>query len=120
RLDALGILVAQLAVSIENAMIFARLEDLVAERTRALTDANQQLREQYVVRQHMEAQLRLAQKLQSVGQLAAGVAHEINTPMQYIGDNVAFLEDAIHSLLALVEAYRGAIARVADPGTTAA
>jgi len=90
RLDALGILVAQLAVSIENAMIFARLEELVTERTRALTEANHQLRVQSLARVRMESQLRLAQKLQSVGQLAAGIAHEINTPMQYIGDNVAF------------------------------
>ncbi|MGH9886022.1 MAG: GAF domain-containing protein, partial [bacterium] len=98
RLDALGILVAQLAVSIENAMIFARLEDLVAERTRALTEANQQLRVQSLARERMESQLRLAQKLQSVGQLAAGIAHEINTPMQYIGDNTAVLDDALRSL----------------------
>jgi signal transduction histidine kinase len=119
RLDALGILVAQLAVSIENAMIFARLEDLVAERTRALTEANQQLRVQSLARDRMESQLRLAQKLQSVGQLAAGIAHEINTPMQYIGDNAAFLDEALRSLLTLVDAYRAAIAATADPATAA-
>ena len=120
RLDALGILVAQLAVSIENAMIFARLEELVAERTRALTEANQQLREQSLVRERMESQLRLAQKLQSVGQLAAGIAHEINTPMQYVGDSLMFLDDAIQSLLALIASYREALQRVADPPTAAA
>jgi histidine kinase len=120
RLDALGILVAQLAVSIENAMIFARLEELVAERTRALTEANHALRVQSLARERMESQLRLAQKLQSVGQLAAGIAHEINTPMQYIGDNVAFLDDALRSLLALVDSYRAAIGTTADPETAAA
>jgi len=120
RLDALGVLVAQLAVSIENAMMFARLEDLVAERTRELTEANQQLREQSLLRERMESQLRLAQKLQSVGRLAAGVAHEINTPMQYIGDNLAFLDDTIRSLLTLVASYRAALDAVADPDTAAA
>jgi histidine kinase len=120
RLDTLGILVAQLAVSIENARMFARLEDLVTERTRALTEANQQLREQSLVRERMESQLRLAQKLQSVGQLAAGIAHEINTPMQYIGDGLAFLDDAIRSLLTLIASYRVVLDGVTDPSATEA
>jgi len=42
----------------------------------------------------LQAQLGQAQKLESIGQLAAGIAHEINTPMQYIGDNVGFLRDS--------------------------
>jgi signal transduction histidine kinase len=113
RLDALGILVSQLAISIENAMMFARLEELVARRTQALTEANQQLREQALVRERMESELRLAQKLQSVGQLAAGIAHEINTPMQYIGDNLAFLDTALNSLFGLIDAYRSALAATA-------
>jgi signal transduction histidine kinase len=40
----------------------------------------------------------MSQKLESVGRLAAGIAHEINTPMQYIGDNVYFLRGAFESL----------------------
>jgi signal transduction histidine kinase len=113
RLEALGILLAQLAISIENAMMFSRLEDLVAERTRALTQANHQLREQVAARERMESQLRLAQKLQSVGQLAAGVAHEINTPMQYVGDSIAFLKDAVDALLGLIDAYQASTDRAA-------
>lgn len=42
----------------------------------------------------LERQLSHAQKMESVGQLAAGVAHEINTPIQFIGSNLRFLEDA--------------------------
>ncbi len=45
-------------------------------------------------RRNLETQLAHAQKLESIGQLAAGIAHEINTPIQYVGDNVTFLGDA--------------------------
>ena len=53
----------------------------------------------------MERQLAQAQKLESIGQLAAGIAHEINTPAQYVGDNVRFLQEACRGLESVHDLY---------------
>ncbi len=57
------------------------------------------------LRKELESQLAQSQKLEAVGQLAAGIAHEINTPIQYVGDNTRFLRTTfqeIDKLLGLV------------------
>jgi signal transduction histidine kinase len=54
----------------------------------------------------IEHDLAQAQKLESIGQLAAGIAHEINTPTQFVGDNIRFLSDAFTDLLPLLDRSR--------------
>ena len=54
-------------------------------------------------RKTLERELASAQKLESIGQLAAGIAHEINTPTQFIGDNIRFLQQSVGDVLSIVE-----------------
>jgi len=65
-------------------------------------------------RERMVLELQLAQKLESVGRLAAGIAHEINTPIQYVGDSVHFLRSAFDDFDRLFEGMNHAAASLPD------
>ena len=66
----------------------------------------------------LEGELRAAQKLEGIGRLASGIAHEINTPVQFVGDNVAFFAESFQKVSVLLEKYRDATA--ANPEMRAA
>ncbi|MFH1913804.1 MAG: ATP-binding protein [Pseudomonadota bacterium] len=55
-------------------------------------------------RKNLERRLHIAQKLESVGELASGIAHEINTPIQYVGDSVLFVKEAFAEVAEVVAA----------------
>ena len=73
----------------------------------AVCRINEQLQVEIAQRKRMENELARAQRLECVGHLAAGIAHEINTPNQYLGDNLRFIEQGFADIAKLIDAlYR--------------
>jgi len=93
-----------------GADITARRE---AERKRE--ELQEQLLAEMRERERMSIELRLAQKLEAVGRLATGLAHEINTPIQYVSDSVHFLRSSFNELDRLYSSCRTALSNLAKP-----
>jgi signal transduction histidine kinase len=85
--------------------------DITAKReeARKKQELQDKLMEEMKERARIGLELQLAQKLESVGRLAAGIAHEINTPIQYVGDGVHFLRSAYRDYDQLLEGWRNAV-----------
>jgi signal transduction histidine kinase len=88
------------------------IEHEVQNRTAELAAANASLQAEMTARLQVEADLRQAHKLESVGRLASGVAHEINTPVQFVSDSVHFLRDATADLMTTIGHLRDVEASV--------
>jgi len=69
-------------------------------------------------RKRLEAQLVQAQKLETVGQLASGIAHEINTPTQYVGDNTRFVKDSFGNILKVLQSHQELLAAARQQAIT--
>ena len=112
-------LTAKWEMTQQAAAQLSRLEEAVGERTREITRTNEALQAQIAERRQLEGQLVQSEKLASIGQLAAGVAHEINNPIGYIFSNFGTLEGYLAQLFAMLAAYEGAEASVAAPEVAA-
>jgi signal transduction histidine kinase len=100
------------------------LEQIVNRKTRELAQERAQLEDALFQLKRAQARLLQAQKMESIGQLAAGIAHEINTPTQFVSDNLYFLRDSLGSMLQLLEAAEAGLAQAEKcgncPGSIAA
>ncbi len=93
-----------------------QLELLVDERTAALSDANEALKKINCELEETHEQLLQSEKLASIGQLAAGVAHEINNPIGFVNSNLSTLEGYLNDLLHLLDTYEKHEARLHQQG----
>lgn len=105
RLEILQLLTSQAAISLENAMLYNSLEQKVQQRTQELHDKNQQLSTTLTELKRAQAQLIQSEKMSSLGQLVAGIAHEINNPIGFIYSNLDHAYDYYQAFLATLEGY---------------
>jgi len=106
RLKILKLLSSQAAISLENAQLYASLTEKVAERTKELNDKNLYLEQTLNELQITQSQLVQTEKMSSLGQMVAGIAHEINNPLNFISANIQPANRYIEDLLDLVKAYQ--------------
>jgi signal transduction histidine kinase len=112
-------LTAKWNLSQRAALLRSGLEDEVLQRTGELRRTNTALEAQMGERKRLESQLVQTEKLASLGQLTAGVAHEINNPMGFVHANLGTLETYFSATQAMLDAYQAEAAGLADADAAA-
>lgn len=107
-----------LAASLENERIVkeqnAELEARVRQRTEALAEANKGLSSALDELKGAQDQLIQTEKLASLGQMTAGIAHELNNPINYVQSNATSLRRDLDELIEIIEAHSAALSSVAE------
>ncbi|WP_442948383.1 ATP-binding protein [Nostoc sp.] len=113
RLQVLKLLTTQAAISLENAQLYSKLEDYshtleqkIEERTQEITEKATQLESTLEKLYSTQAQLIQSEKMSSLGQLVAGIAHEINNPINFIYGNLEPANEYVASLIELNNLYQ--------------
>jgi predicted ATPase/signal transduction histidine kinase len=120
RIELLKLITTQAAISLENAMLYksliqanerleeysVSLEEKVAQRTQELKEKNQCLQQTLKELQSTQAQLIQSEKMSSLGQMVAGIAHEINNPVNFIYGNISHVSQYVQDLLDLLAVYQ--------------
>ena len=119
RVELLSLLSGQIAVSLANAQMYEQLEQKVAERTQELarekknielandelSERNQQLQSALHDLKQMQGQLIQSEKMASLGVLTAGVAHEINNPINFVSGSIEPLERNVNAIIATLNSF---------------
>ncbi|HLP91511.1 MAG TPA: AAA family ATPase [Nostocaceae cyanobacterium] len=106
RLKLLKLLSSQAAISLENAQLYSNLEEKVITRTKELNDKNLRLEQTLEELKRTQAQMIQTEKMSSLGQTVAGVAHEINNPINFIYANIEPTKGYFNDLINLLELYQ--------------
>lgn len=106
RLRILNLIASQAAISLENAQLYSNLEEKVAQRTQELKEKNLHLEEAMYQLKNTQSQLVQTEKMSSLGQMVAGIAHEINNPINFIYANIGHASNYIDCIIEVLELYQ--------------
>ncbi len=120
RIEILKVITTQAAISLENSILYSslkeakehleeyshNLEEKVENRTKELIEKNEYLRKTLKELRTTQVQLIQSEKMSSLGHMVAGIAHEINNPINFIHGNITYSCEYVQDLLDLITVYQ--------------